>query len=310
MRILVTGAAGFIGSQLSERLVGEGNEVIGIDRLSDYYEPDRKRANLTNLNESDGFRFLEQSINEVDAAELLDGVEVVYHLAGQPGVRASWGDEFAVYLEDNVQATQRLLEAAKGRELQRFVLASSSSVYGDAEHFPTSEEELPRPVSPYGVTKLAAEHLGRLYAKAFDVPTVGLRYFTIFGPRQRPDMAFCRFVDAALEDGTVEIYGDGEQSRDFTFVEDCIDATIAAASEGRPGGVYNIAGGTQATVLDVLDILGDLVGHEIKREHKPAFAGDARRTGADTSRARADLGYSPKVTLQAGIERQLDARRG
>jgi UDP-glucuronate 4-epimerase len=309
MRIVVTGAAGFIGSQLSERLVGEGNEVIGIDRLSDYYELDRKRANLTTLNESDGFRFVERNINDVDCAELLDGVDVVYHLAGQPGVRASWGDEFALYLEDNVQATQRLLEAAKGRELQRFVLASSSSIYGDAENFPTSEDELPRPVSPYGVTKLAAEHLGRLYAKAFDVPTVGLRYFSIIVPRQRPDMAFCRFVDAALQDGAVEIYGDGEQSRDFTYVDDCIDATIAAASDGRPGGVYNIAGGTHATVLDVLDILGGLVGHEIKREHKEAVAGDARHTGADTSRARQDLGYSPKVTLQVGIEKQLDARR-
>ncbi|MGH2980991.1 MAG: NAD-dependent epimerase/dehydratase family protein, partial [Solirubrobacterales bacterium] len=182
-------------------------------------------------------------------------------------------------------------------------------VYGDAEHYPTSEEELPRPVSPYGVTKLAAEHLGRLYWKAFEVPTVGLRYFTIFGPRQRPDMAFSRFVDAALDERPVEIYGDGEQTRDFTYVDDCVAATIAAASTGRPGGVYNIAGGTQASVLDVLEILGGLLGREIEREHHPAMAGDARRTGADTTSAQRDLKFAPQVSLQTGIERQLDAHR-
>jgi UDP-glucuronate 4-epimerase len=309
MRILVTGVAGFIGSQLAERLVAEGNEVTGIDSMSDYYDPGRKAGNLSQLKASDSFEFVQASINDVDAEELLDGIEVVFHLAGQPGVRASWGGEFSIYLEDNIHATQRLLEAAKGTQLTRFVHASSSSVYGDAEHFPTGEDELPRPVSPYGVTKLAAEHLGRLYWKAFEVPTVALRYFTIFGPRQRPDMAFSRFIDAALNDGTVEIYGDGEQVRDFTYIDDCIAATIAAASSGEPGGVYNIAGGTQATVLDVLGILGDLVGGEIKREHHPAMAGDARRTGADTARAKRDLGYAPQTSLQTGIEKQLDAQR-
>jgi UDP-glucuronate 4-epimerase len=309
MRILVTGAAGFIGSQLAERLVAEGNDVTGIDSMSDYYDPERKAGNLASLRESDSFEFLEASINDADLGSLMEGVEVVFHLAGQPGVRASWGDEFSIYMEDNIHATQRLLEAAKGAGLKRFVHASSSSVYGDAEHFPTGEEELPRPVSPYGVTKLAAEHLGRLYWKAFEVPTVALRYFTIFGPRQRPDMAFSRFVDAALNDGTVEIYGDGEQVRDFTYVDDCVAATIAAASSGVPGGVYNIAGGTQATVLDVLEILGRLVGHEIKREHQEAMAGDARRTGADTSLAKRDLGYAPQTSLETGIEKQLDAQR-
>ncbi len=309
MRYLVTGVAGFIGSNLSERLVAEGNEVVGIDSMSDYYDPARKARNLAALGESDSFQFRQESLNETDLTALLDGVEVVIHLAGQPGVRASWGDDFSIYLEDNVHATQKLLEAAKGAGLKRFVMASSSSVYGDAEHFPTSEEELPRPVSPYGVTKLAAEHLGRLYWRAFEVPTVGLRYFTIFGPRQRPDMAFTRFIDAALDDRPVDIYGDGEQIRDFTYVDDCVSATLAAASEGRPGGVYNIAGGTQATVLDVLEILGSLLGREVRREHLPAIAGDARRTGADTASARRDLGYAPQVSLEAGIEKQLDAQR-
>jgi UDP-glucuronate 4-epimerase len=309
VRYLVTGAAGFIGSQLAERLVAEGNEVVGIDSMSDYYDPARKARNIAALTASDSFRFLQENINETDLAALFEGVEVVIHLAGQPGVRASWGDDFSIYLEDNIHATQRLLEAAKGADLQRFVMASSSSVYGDAEHFPTSEEELPRPVSPYGVTKLAAEHLGRLYWRAFEVPSVALRYFTIFGPRQRPDMAFSRFVDAALEDRSVEIYGDGEQIRDFTYVDDCLSATIAAGSDGRPGAVYNIAGGTQASVLDVLEILGGLVGREVRREHHPAMKGDARRTGADTASARNDLGYAPQVSLEAGIEKQLDAQR-
>lgn len=310
MKIVVTGAAGFIGSQLSERLVAEGNEVTGIDRMSDYYDPARKAQNLAALQASADFGFLETDLNEVDMDSLLDGVDAVFHLAGQPGVRASWGEEFSLYLEDNVHATQRLLEAAKGRGLRRLVYASSSSVYGDAEHYPTSEQELPRPVSPYGVTKLAAEHLCGLYWKAFEVPTVSLRYFTIFGPRQRPDMAFSRFVDAALDDRPVEIYGDGKQTRDFTYVDDCVEATISAASSGRPGGVYNIAGGTQASVLDVLEILGGLLGREVKREHHEAMVGDARRTGADTASARGELGYDPKVPLQTGIERQLEARRG
>jgi nucleoside-diphosphate-sugar epimerase len=309
MRILVTGAAGFIGSQLAERLVSEGNQVRGIDSLTDYYDPARKRRNLSTLAESPEFELIEASINESDPAQLLDGVEVVFHLAGQPGVRASWGGEFSVYLEDNVKATQRLLEAAKGADLQRFVLASSSSIYGDAEHYPTSEEELPRPVSPYGVTKLAAEHLGRLYWRGFGVPTVGLRYFTIFGPRQRPDMAFTRFIEAGLEDRPVQIYGDGKQMRDFTFVDDCIAATIAAGSKGEPGGVYNIAGGTEATVLDVLEILGGLLGREIQRDHLEAMVGDARRTGADTTRARRDLGYEPQTSLESGLEKQLDVAR-
>jgi UDP-glucuronate 4-epimerase len=310
VRNLVTGVAGFIGSQLAERLVAQGDEVVGIDSLTDYYDPKRKARNLSAaLESSDSFRFVKESINRADLASLLDGVDRVFHLAGQPGVRASWGKEFSVYLEDNVHATQRLLEAAKGSEVARFVIASSSSIYGDAEHFPTSEQELPQPVSPYGVTKLAAEHLGRLYWKAYDVPTVALRYFTIFGPRQRPDMAFTRFIEAALEDRSVQIYGDGEQVRDFTYVDDCITATIAASESGVPGGVYNIAGGTQATVLDVLGILEGLLGREVRREHHEAIAGDARRTGADTTRARNDLGYAPKTSLEAGIQKQLDAQR-
>jgi UDP-glucuronate 4-epimerase len=308
-RALITGGAGFIGSHLAERLLEDGTEVRAIDRLSDYYDPELKRANLAALDGRPGFEAIEGDLSAVDAAELLDGVDVVYHLAGQPGVRASWGDEFDVYVRDNVIATQRLLEAGKDAELERFVYASSSSVYGNAERYPTSEADLPRPVSPYGVTKLAAEHLCHLYHEAFGVPTVAVRYFTIYGPRQRPDMAFNRFIAGALEGRPLRVFGDGQQIRDFTYVSDAVTATVAAATKGVPGRSYNIAGGNQATVADVIEILGELAGGEVAVEHTEAVRGDARRTGADTTLARRDLGYAPEVSLEAGIARQFAHQR-
>ena len=309
MTALVTGAAGFIGSHLCERLLAESVSVRGVDRVSDYYDPALKRANLASLRDERSFEFVEGNLNELASRELLDGIDRVYHLAGQPGVRVSWGREFEVYVEDNVLCTQRLLEAARGASLERFVLASSSSIYGDAERFPTSESETPAPVSPYGVTKLAAEHLCRLYFKGFDVPTVSLRYFTIFGPRQRPDMAFSRFCGAALEGRPIEVFGDGGQERDFTYVGDAVAATMAAGSRGRPGGVYNIAGGNQASIADVIGTLGKLLGREPSVEHHPAVVGDARKTGADTTRARKELGYAPRTSLEEGLLRQLEAQR-
>ena len=309
MRALVTGAAGFIGSHLTERLIAEGETVRGVDRLSTYYDPELKRANLGLLSKLEGFEFVEGDLNELDLAALLEGVDTVFHLAGQPGVRVSWGQEFEIYLTDNVLSTQRLLELARESQLDRFVLASSSSIYGDAETFPTTEETKPAPVSPYGVTKLAAEHLCRLYATGFGVPAVSLRYFTIFGPRQRPDMAFNRFIDAALSDRPIEVFGDGLQERDFTYVSDAVAATIAAGREGEPGSVYNIAGGNSATVNDVIATIGRLLGAEPKITHKDAVIGDARKTGANTDRAREQLGYSPAVSLDEGLGRQLEAER-
>lgn len=307
MKTLVTGAAGFIGSHLSERLISQGHSVVAVDAVTDYYDEAVKRANLSAIADKD-LEVVEGDLNRIDLAPLLDGIDVVYHLAGEPGVRASWSN-FDLYLERNVLATQRLLEGVRAAGVERTVYASSSSVYGDAELFPTSEDDLPAPISPYGVTKLAGEHLVRLYCRDFGVETVALRYFTVFGPRQRPDMAFCRFIKAALRERPLTVFGDGEQIRDFTYVGDVVTATISAASAGRPGAVYNIAGGAQASIREVLEIIGDLTGRPIAIDRRDAVAGDARRTGADISRARTEIGYAPQVSLDEGLERQVAAAR-
>lgn len=309
MKAVVTGVAGFIGSHLAETLVRDGTDVTGIDRLSDYYDPEIKRRNLTFLTNAERFRFVEADINDAPLEQLLDGADVVYHLAGQAGVRSSWGSEFDTYVRDNVLSTQHLLEVAREVRPGRFVYASSSSIYGNAEHFPTAETELPRPLSPYGVTKLAGEHLCRLYATGFEVPTVSVRYFTIFGPRQRPDMAFNKFISAALENREIQVLGDGLQERDFTYVADAVAATVAAAEQGEVGGIYNVAGGNHATVLDVIQVLGELLGKRPRVEMLPAIPGDARKTGGDTSRARERLGYVPRIGLAEGLARQLAAEK-
>ena len=306
MRAVVTGAAGFVGSHLVEALLARGQDVMGVDCFSSYYAADLKRANIDSVTGRHGFNLIEADLNDTDLVDLLDGADVIYHLAGQPGVRASWGQEFNVYLAANIATTQRLLEAAKTTKPRAFVLASSSSVYGQAERFPTREDDRPRPVSPYGVTKLAAEHLCHLYRVAFGVNCVILRYFTIFGPRQRPDMAFSRFIAAALGSRPLTIIGDGGQSRDFTYVTDAVAATIAAGESGVVGTVYNIAGGCQATVLEVVDVLERLVGRPLERHYVDPVPGDPRKTGADVSIAREDLAYAPSVSLDYGLSRQLE----
>jgi nucleoside-diphosphate-sugar epimerase len=308
MRALVTGVAGFIGSHLAERLVESGTDVVGIDSFTDYYDPAIKRGNLARLSGSDSFTLIEGSLRDLDLADPVGSVEVIYHLAAQPGVRRSWGKEFGIYLDENLLATQQLLEAVKDAGPRRFVFASSSSIYGDAEAMPTPESAAPKPVSPYGVSKLAMEHVCRLYFSRFDVPTVALRYFTVYGPRQRPDMAFNRFIRAASAGEEIEIFGDGLQSRDFTFVADAVEATIAAGTAGTPGETYNVAGGSQATVLEVVEILGELLGTEVAVRHLPPVPGDARHTGADTQKARSDLSYAPTVKLREGLASQQAAQ--
>jgi len=309
MRVVVTGVAGFIGSQLAERVVEDGGSVVGVDRFSDYYSEDLKRRNLDRLSETPEFELIVGDLAEFDVEPLLDGVDVVYHLAAQPGVRASWGRDFEVYVRDNVLATQRVFEAARAGAGQRVVFASSSSVYGNAERFPVEEGDPMNPVSPYGVTKLAAEHLARAYWSNFEVPTIALRYFTIFGPRQRPDMAFARFIDAAIEGRPVEVLGDGLQARDFTFVDDAVAATLAAGQSGVPGRAYNIAGGTETTVLEAIELIARLLDSAPKVVHLPAAPGDVRKTGADTSLAREDLGYRPQVSLEQGLAAQVEEQR-
>lgn len=311
MLCLVTGAAGFVGSHLSERLLELGHEVRGIDRFTDYYPRAMKEANLARLRDEGRFRLVEADLAQADLASLVEGAEVVFHQAAQPGVRASWGSSFDGYTRDNVLATQRLLEAVKAENarvqsansgVRRFVYASSSSVYGDTADLPMRETSLPKPYSPYGVTKLAAEHLCELYRNNFGVPTVSLRYFTVYGPRQRPDMGFHRFINAVLRGKPIPVYGDGEQTRDFTFVTDAVQANIASM-EGRPG-VYNIGGGSRVTLRQVFATLADVMGRTPLLNHIEQQAGDVRHTWADTSAAREHLGFSPAVGLRDGLAAQ------
>ena len=306
MKALVTGAAGFVGSRLSETLLEAGHDVVGVDCFLDYYARDIKERNLDAARASKRYRFVEASLVDADLRSLLDGVDTVFHQAAQAGVRASWGEDFRIYSDNNVYATQRLLEACRERPLVKFVYASSSSVYGDTEDLPMRETSPTRPVSPYGVTKLAAEHLVWLYWKNYGIPTVSLRYFTVYGPRQRPDMAFHRFIRAVLEDREIRLFGDGTQSRDFTFVDDIVAANVAAAESDASGRVYNIGGGSRRTVNDVIATIGELVGRAPRVDRQEVQKGDVRHTAADTSAARADLGYAPGVDLREGIGREVD----
>jgi UDP-glucose 4-epimerase len=305
-KIIVTGAAGFIGSHLAEALLLQGEEVIGVDEFNDYYEPIFKRKNAAKLESFPNFQLIEGDIQFLDWQTLLKEVELVYHQAAQAGVRASWGKGFRTYTERNINATQVLLEAIKdAQNLKRLVFASTSSVYGDAETLPTHEEIIPLPVSPYGITKLAAERLCGLYHKNFGVPCVSLRYFTVYGPRQRPDMAFHKFFRTILQDEAIPVYGDGQQTRDFTFVSDVIAANLAAATTpAAVGEIFNIGGGSRVVLAEVLETMADIVGKPIKRNHIEKAMGDARHTAADVSKARKILGYQPQVSLREGLTQE------
>jgi len=302
MRALVTGAAGFIASHLTSALLDRGAEVIGLDCFTDYYPRRVKEENLDVNRHRPGFTFLEARLQEADLPSVLDGVSHVFHLAAQAGVRKSWGQDFRIYTDNNVDASQGLLEACVGRPLHRFVYASSSSLYGDNVAIPMREDALPQPVSPYGVTKLAAEQLCYLYSVNHGVPATSVRYFTVYGPRQRPDMAFHKFFRASLAGMPIVLYGDGEQTRDFTYVTDAVAGTMAAGDTGVPGRAYNIGGGSRVTVNQVLAIVERLVGRPLEIRREPAQKGDMRDTYADTTLARADLGFAPAVTLEQGLE--------
>jgi nucleoside-diphosphate-sugar epimerase len=302
--IVVTGAAGFIGSHLCERLLSDGYEVIGMDNFSTFYNRGRKEDNLRVALRSPRFRLDEGDLMTADLDAMLDGASGVFHLAAQAGVRDSWGDTFGIYTRDNIGATQRLLEALR-RHPMPAVFASSSSVYGTAPRLPVRESDRLAPASPYGLTKLATEHLARIYVEEYGLDLVSLRYFTVFGPRQRPDMAFTRFLSAALAGESVRVFGDGRQTRDFTYVSDVVDATVRAL-RGPAGAVYNIGGGTPASLEEVLLRIAQAIGASVRVEHRPRALGDVAHTWADTTRARAELKWSPQVGLEEGLRAQLD----
>jgi UDP-glucuronate 4-epimerase len=304
--VVVTGVAGFIGSHLAEALVDRGHQVIGIDCFTPTYPAAEKRRNLERLLPNPAFRLVEGDLATLALDAWLEGATVVFHQAAQPGVRSSWGRDFAVYVHHNILGTQCLLEACARAEVPRLVAASSSSVYGDAPDYPTTEESITRPVSPYGVTKLASEHLCLAYARpgvaSFSVAT--LRYFTVYGPRQRPDMAFRRFLHAAYAGHPITVYGDGEQTRDFTHVEDAVRANLLAMSAPIHAEAINVGGGRRVSLRQVLDLIGRYSGRRLRIERAPAQRGDARHTGADGTRAEALLGYRPQVSLEDGLADQ------
>lgn len=311
MRCIVTGAAGFIGSTLSEKLIAQGHEVVGIDCFVPYYPRELKQRNLEALLACTAFQFLEQDICDLfDPSScpdhLLDGAGVVFHQAAQAGVRASWGRDFDIYVHNNILGTQRLLEACKGRHSIRVVYASSSSVYGETCKFPMEEDDLPAPVSPYGVSKLAAEHLARLYHANYSLHTVSLRYFTVYGPRQRPDMAFHRLIAAVLTGEEFVIFGNGNQTRDFTFIQDIVQANIDAAEKGRPGGVYNLGGGTRISMNEVVKLVESIAGRKANIKYIERHHGDVSHTAASVERAKADLGFHPRVSLEEGLRREVE----
>lgn len=306
MRCLVTGAAGFIGSTLTERLLAQGHEVLAVDGFLDNYPRSLKEQNLAAAATAPGYRLVEGMLETLDLSRELEGVSRVYHLAALPGVRASWGSSFEDYAAHNIQATQRLLESALHAGVERFVYASSSSVYGDTDQLPMSETARERPYSPYGVTKLAGEHLVRLYHRNYGLPTVSVRYFTVYGPRQRPDMAIQRFLTALREGTPITVFGDGEQTRDFTYVDDIVEATLRAADRGREGAVYNVGGGSTVTVNGLIRAIEEVTGGGLEVQRQGVQHGDVIHTCAATERARQELDFVPSTPLQDGLRRHWE----
>jgi UDP-glucuronate 4-epimerase len=307
---LVTGCAGFIGSHLTESLLADGEDVIGVDCFNDNYGRRDKLRNLERAQEWDGFEFVPIDLSRGDLFDLVAECDVVYHLAAEPGVRPSWGQRFEQYVRNNVVATQHLLEAARTAPPHRFVYASSSSIYGQAEEFPTREDVVPRPFSPYGVTKLSGEHLCDLYHGNYGVQTVSLRLFSVYGPRQRPDMAFNIFSRSILEGEPITVFGDGRQTRDFTYVGDVVAALRRGASEERAvGGTFNVGGGSQVSLNDALEALANIAGVAPEVTYRERQHGDVMDTCADAGRSREVLGFAPATTLETGLAAEFEWMR-
>lgn len=308
MECLVTGCAGFIGSHLTDALLAQGHEVVGIDAFTSTYDRALKESNLVQARAFAAFRLVEADLLTAELGSLLADVEVVYHLAGEPGVRQSWGERFDAYTRNNLQATARLLDACRDRPLRRFVFAGSSSIYGDAPDLPWREDTCPQPRSPYAVTKLAAEHLCRAFYLSFGLPATILRFFTVYGPRQRPDMAFHRFLQAIRAGEAIPLFGDGAQTRDFTFVDDIVAGVLAAAERTETvGQTFNLGGGSRVSLNEVLAILGQVTGAQVRVARRGQQAGDVRHTWAEIAAAQRDLGYQPRTALAAGLQRQWAA---
>ncbi|MCI2256905.1 GDP-mannose 4,6-dehydratase [Domibacillus sp. PGB-M46] len=305
MKVLVTGAAGFIGSHLCERLLAEGHDVVGVDMFL-FKEWERfKQYNVKELLQHPNFKLVNGNLLELDLKKLLEGIEVIFHQAAIAGVRNSWGTNFRQYVELNILMTQRLLEACKELPLKKFVYASTSSIYGITDGR-TSEDKPAMPISPYGTSKLAGEHLLRMYHLSFGLPATSLRYFTVYGPRQRPDMAFHKFLKAVLRDESIPLFGDGQQTRDFTYVSDAVEANILAMNHPEHGNVFNIGGAARSSVNQVLTVIEAVTGKKIKIDYQSRQPGDPLHTWADISRAREKLGYNPKITLHEGIQNEWD----
>jgi len=307
VRALVTGCAGFVGSHLSEDLLKDGHEVVGVDCFNDNYARRTKLQNLANARAWEAFEFVPVDLSRGDLDDLVAECDVVFHLAAEPGVRSSWGPRFGQYTRNNIAATQHLLDAVKQSPGKRVVNASSSSIYGQAESRPTPEDVVPRPFSPYGVTKLAAEHLCSLYHRNYGVDAVSLRFFTVYGPRQRPDMAFTSFCRAIRARTPITVFGDGRQSRDFTYVSDIVAGIrSAAATPDISGAVLNLGGGAEVSVSQVLDLLSGFAGRTLEISYADAQRGDVRSTSADCTRARSVIGYTPTVSVPEGLRQQFE----
>jgi len=306
MKCLVTGAAGFIGSSLSEKLIELEHQVVGIDCFTDYYSRELKEKNLENPLKNKNFNFIEGDLLRIDLKKLLKDMDVIFHQAAQAGVRASWGTNFEIYTKNNILATQMLLEAAKEMSLKKFIFASSSSVYGNTKNLPTKEEGLLHPVSPYGVSKLAAENLCMLYYTNYKVPVICLRYFTVYGPRQRPDMAFNKFIKAILKDQEIIVYGDGSQTRDFTYISDAVEANILAMKKNAVGEIFNIGGGSNIALSEVIKQIEEIIGKKAKIKYEQKQKGDVIHTAADISKAKKHLNFYPKVDLKEGLSKEVE----